>query len=62
MFTVGQKVRCGMFGEGVVSEVGDENQTYPVVVKFISGKWDNYTDVGRWFEDDDEPSLTIIEE
>ena len=61
MFTVGQKVRCGMFGEGVVSEVGDENQTYPVVVKFIRDVWDCYTDDGRWFEDDDEPSLYAIE-
>ena len=61
MFTVGQKVRCGMFGEGVVSEVGDENQTYPVVVKFIRDVWDCYTDDGRWFEDDDEPSLYVIE-
>ena len=61
MFTVGQKVRCDMFGEGVVSEVGDENQTYPVVVKFIRDVWDCYTDDGRWFEDDDEPSLYVIE-
>ena len=61
MFTVGQKVRCGMFGEGVVSEVGDENQTYPVVVKFIRDVRDCYTEDGRWFEDDDEPSLYVIE-
>ena len=61
MFKVGQKVICKKRGEGGVYSVGDENQTYPVVVKFISGKWDNYTDDGRWFEDDDEPSLTIIE-
>ena len=61
MFKVGQKVRCGMFGEGVVSEVGDESQTYPVVVKFIRDVWDCYTDDGRWFEDDDEPSLSVIE-
>ena len=62
MFKVGQKVRCDMFGEGVVSEVGDENQAYPVVVKFIRDVWDCYTDDGRWFEDDDEPSLSVIEE
>ena len=62
MFKVGQKVRCDMFGEGVVSEVGDENQTYPVVVKFIRDVWDSYTADGRWFEDDDEPSLSVIEE
>ena len=70
MFEVGQKVRCDMFGEGVVSEVGDESQTYPVVVKFIGdewggytddGRWNCYTEDGRWSEDDDEPSLSVIE-
>ena len=62
MFKVGQKVRCDMFGEGVVSEVGDESQTYPVVVKFIRDECGCYTDDGRWSEDDDEPSLSVIEE
>ena len=62
MFKVGQKVRCDMFGEGVVSEVGDENQAYPVVVKFVRDVRDCYTDDGRWFKDDDEPSLSVIEE
>ena len=62
MFKVGQKVRCDMFGEGVVSEVGDENQAYPVVVKFVRDVRGSYTSDGRWFKDDDEPSLSVIEE
>ena len=62
MFKVGQKVICKKYGEGVVYSVRDENQTYPVVVKFTRGVWDSYTDDGRWFEDDDEPSLSVIEE
>ena len=48
--------------KGVVSEVGDENQAYPVVVKFIRDVWDCYTDDGRLYDDDDEPSLSVIEE
>ena len=62
MFKVGQKVRCDMLGEGVVYSVGDENQTYPVVVKFNRDVWECYTDDGSWFETDDEPSLSVIEE
>ena len=61
MFKVGQKVRCDVFGEGVVSEVGDKNQTYPVVVEFIRDVWDCYTEEGKLYEDDDEPSLSEIE-
>ena len=61
MFKVGQKVWCVSFGEGVVSEVGDENQTYPVVVEFIGG-WASYTEDGKVYEGEDEPSLSGIEE
>ena len=62
MFKVGQKVWCEKHGEGVVSKLGDENQAYPVVVKFARDIEGWYTDDGRWFKDDDEPSLSVIEE
>ena len=61
MFTVGQKVRCVRFGEGVVTST-DEYHIYPVEVHFINGEWDCYTADGNFYEDDDEPSLTVIEE
>ena len=61
MFKVGQRVICKQYGEGVV-EGTDEDGTYPVDVDFISGEWDSYTEDGKLYEDDDEPSLTVIKE
>ena len=61
MFTVGQKVICKQYGEGVVEGV-DEDGAYPVDVGFISGEWDCYTEDGKLYEDDDEPSLSVIKE
>ena len=61
MFKVGQKVICKQYCEGVVSCV-DEDGTYPVDVDFIGGEWDCYTEDGKLYEDDDEPSLSVIEE
>ena len=61
MFKVGQKVRCDMFGEGVV-EGTDEDGTYPVDVNFVSGEWDCYTEDGKLCYLDDEPSLSVIKE
>ena len=59
MFKVGQKVWCEKHGEGVVTGT-DEDGTYPVDVEFI-GEWDCYTADGKLYEDDDEPSLSVIE-
>ena len=61
MFTVGQKVICKQYGEGVVEGI-DEDGAYPVDVGFISGEWDCYTEDGKLYEDDDEPSLSVIKE
>ena len=67
MFTVGQKVWCKVYGEGVVDSV-DAGEIYPVEVEFPKGKWDRYTVDGKLYvdeyelyEDDDEPSLYVIE-
>ena len=40
----------------------DEDGTYPVDVEFIGGEWDCYTEDGKMFETDDEPSLSVIKE
>ena len=61
MFKVGQKVICKVHGEGVVENV-DEDGTYPVAVVFVGGEWDYYTEEGKLYEDDDEPSLSVIKE
>ena len=61
MFKIGQKVICKQYGEGVV-EGTDEDGTYPVDVEFITGESDAYTSDGKLYEDDDEPSLSVIEE
>ena len=60
MFKVGQKVICKVHGEGVVVGV-DEDGTYPVDVDFIGGAWNCYTEDGKLYETDDEPSLSEIE-
>ena len=61
MFKVGQKVICKQYGEGVVS-CTDFGKSYPVDVDFITGESDAYTSDGKLYEDDDEQSLTVIEE
>lgn len=61
MFKVGQKVTCKEYGEGFVTSI-NEGEAYPVDVDFISGKWDCYTEDGKLYKDDDEPSLSVIEE
>ena len=61
MFKVGQRVICKVHGEGVVSCV-DVGEIYPVDVDFITGESDLYTSDGKLYEDDDEPSLSVIEE
>ena len=61
MFKVGQKVICKQYGEGVVEGI-DEYGAYPVDVDFITGEWDYYTEDGKLYKDDDEPSLSVIEE
>ena len=61
MFKVGQKVICKEYGEGPVTGT-DEDGTYPVDVEFVGGEWDCYTSDGKLYEEDDEPSLSVIEE
>ena len=63
MFKVGQNVICKVCGEGVVTKViEDTHRTYPIEVDFLKGGWDGYTADGKLHEDDDEPSLSVIEE
>ena len=47
MFTVGQRVWCVIFGEGVVAEITCDR--YPVKVKFENGEVESYTSGGRMF-------------
>ena len=47
--------------KGVVEGI-DEYGAYPVDVDFITGEWDYYTEDGKLYKDDDEPSLSVIEE
>ena len=61
MFKVGQKVHCETYGEGVVDGI-DEDGAYPVEVDFLNGEWECYKRDGRQYSDDDEPSLSVIEE
>ena len=60
MFKVGQKVICKVHGEGVVVNT-DEHEKYPVDVEFVGGGWNCYTEDGKLWTVDDEPSLTVIE-
>ena len=62
MFKVGQKVICKVYGEGVVTNVDGVNESYLVIVQFIGGRWDCYTEDGMIHEEDDMPSLSVIEE
>ena len=63
MFVADQKVFCKVHGEGVVTKViEDIHRTYPVDVDFLKGGWACYTKDGKLFDDDDEPSLSVIEE
>ena len=57
MFTVGQKVICKQYGEGVVYCV-DDDETYPVCVE-LAGGWACYTKDGKLYKDDDEPCLSV---
>ena len=61
MFVVGQEVTCKKYGEGVVSDVEDK-LTCGIEVYFLNGEWAYYTSDGKLYEDDDEPSLSVIEE
>ena len=61
MFKVGDKVICKVHGEGEVTAVEDM-RTYPVEVDFLNGEWEFYTKDGRQCSDEDEPSLSVIEE
>ena len=63
MFKVGQNVICKVCREGVVTKViEDIHRTHPIEVDFLKGGWACYTKDGKLFEDDDEPSLSVIEE
>ena len=47
LFTVGQRVWCVIFGEGVVAEITCDR--YPVKVKFENGEVESYTSGGHMF-------------
>ena len=45
-FQVGDRVRCALFGEGVVSEI-NLGHDFPIRVAFDSGEEEDYTSDGR---------------
>lgn len=46
-FQVGDRVRCALFGEGVVSEI-TLGHKFPIAVAFDSGEQEDYTSDGRF--------------
>ena len=62
MFKVGQKVWCTTYGEGVVSYISATvGEIYPVYVELACGIHEYYTEDGKRWNSDDEPSLSVIE-
>ena len=57
MFTLGQRVFNSNYGEGTVTAIDEEALRYPVEVTFYDGKVEWFTQGGRQFVMEDQPSL-----
>ena len=57
MFTVGQEVFSSNHGKGVVTAIDEYALIYPVEVTFINGLVERYTQGGKEFISEDQPSL-----
>ena len=57
MFTVGQDVFSPNYGKGVVTCILAEALVYPVEVTFHDGSVEEFTQSGKEFISEDQPSL-----
>ena len=57
MFTVGQEVFSPNYGNGVVTRIDEEALLYPVEVTFHDGSVEEFTQGGKEFISEVQPSL-----
>ena len=60
MFTVEQEVFSSNYGKGVVTRIDESALKYPVEVTFNNGLVEWYTQGGREFIMEDQPSLVKV--
>ena len=60
MFTLGQEVISTNCGKGVVTRIDEEALFYPVQVTFNEGSVEEFTQSGKEFISEDQPSLVKI--
>ena len=60
MFTVEQEVFSSNYGKGVVTAIDEDALKYPVEVTFYSGVVEWFTQGGRQFIMEDQPSLVKV--
>ena len=60
MFTVGQEVFSANYGKGVVTCILAEPLVYPVQVTFHDGSVEEFTQSGKEFISEDQPSLAKV--
>ena len=60
MFTVGQEVFSSNYGKGVVTRIIEEALLYPVEVTFNDGSVEEFTQSGKEFISEDQPSLVKV--
>ena len=60
MFAVGQEVFSTNYGKGVVTRIDENALKYPVEVTFNNGLVEWYTQGGREFIMEDQPSLVKV--
>ena len=60
MFTVDQEVFSANYGKGVVTRILEEALFYPVEVTFHEGSVEEFTQSGKEFISEDQPSLVKV--
>ena len=60
MFAVGQEVFSDSYGKGVVTCILAEALVYPVEVTFHDGSVEEFTQSGKEFISEDQPSLVKV--
>lgn len=60
VFTVGQEVFSPNYGKGVVTRIDEEALFYPVQVTFHDGSVEEFTQSGKEFISEDQPSLVKV--